>query len=385
MMKNDPNIPTVLLVDDEDDIREVLGIFIDELGYKTICAGSGPEALELVREKRPPIMLCDIKMPDMDGISLLKNVKLDNPDTEVIMITGHADLDLAIQSLKHDATDFVTKPINEDVLEISLKRAFERFTMRRDLRAYTENLEQLVAEKTMRLIEAERMAAIGETIAGLSHSIKNIAGGLKGGIYVLGEGIKKDNKEYMEQGWRMVESNVEKIRVLSTSLIRYGRDVDMELKPMDPAWPVTETVSLLNEKAKDLGIEIVFTRGESLSEIVCDRDALYGSILNLVTNAIDALAADEDNNNKKITIETKPLDKDGIVYRIADNGIGMTDQVKENLFNRFFSTKGAMGAGIGLMTTKKMIEKLGGELTVESHEGMGAVFTINLPKPKAVR
>ncbi|MDX9787178.1 MAG: response regulator [Desulfobacterales bacterium] len=173
---------TLLLVDDEPGIRKVLGISLADVGYHVLTAESGEEALAKFREHYPPIVLTDIKMPGMDGIELLKIIKNENPDTEVIMITGHGDMELAIKSLKFEATDFVTKPIRDDILSIALKRARDRITMRGKLRAYTENLERLVAEKSARLIEAERQVAVGQTIEGLVRAFSDIAGDLNGGI-----------------------------------------------------------------------------------------------------------------------------------------------------------------------------------------------------------
>ncbi|MCJ7683074.1 MAG: response regulator, partial [Desulfobacteraceae bacterium] len=162
----------ILLVDDEEGIRKVLDISLSDIGYKVFPAETGKEALDIFRKIRPPIVLTDIKMPGMGGIELLQKIKEESPDTEVIMITGHGDMELAIRSLKFDATDFITKPINDDALEIALKRANEKITLKTRLREHTENLEQLVREKTKKLVETERLAAVGQTVAGLAHAIK---------------------------------------------------------------------------------------------------------------------------------------------------------------------------------------------------------------------
>jgi DNA-binding NtrC family response regulator len=162
---------SILLVDDEDGIRKVLGIALADMGYQVRTAENGVEALRIFKDERPPIVLTDIKMPEMDGIELLRRLKKISPDTEVIMVTGHGDMDLAIKSVKYEATDFVTKPINAEVLEIALNRAQERIAMRRKINEYTQNLEQLVRDKAQKLLEAERLAAVGQTVAGLSHAI----------------------------------------------------------------------------------------------------------------------------------------------------------------------------------------------------------------------
>ncbi|MGD8282749.1 MAG: response regulator [Desulfobacterales bacterium] len=177
----------ILLADDEEGIRKVLGISLTDSGYDVITAENGEEALEIFRRVQPSIVLTDIKMPGMDGIELLQKIKQEDPDTEVIMITGHGDLDLAIKSLKYEATDFVTKPINDDILEIALKRAHEKMDMRRQLRQYTENLEELVRKQSARLVDIERLAAVGQAVEGLSSAIRDIAGDLEGGIRYFNE------------------------------------------------------------------------------------------------------------------------------------------------------------------------------------------------------
>jgi len=179
--------PKLLLVDDEAGIRKVLSITLSDIGYEVFTAENGDQALEIFREKIPPIVLTDIKMPGMDGIELLQKIKRESPDTEVIMITGHGDMDLAIKSLKYRAIDFVTKPINDDVLEIALNRAHEKIQMRNQLREYTENLEELVREKSAQLIAMERQAAVNQTLEGLAAAMRNIAGDLAGGLNYFNE------------------------------------------------------------------------------------------------------------------------------------------------------------------------------------------------------
>ena len=129
---------SILLVDDEEGIRKVLGITLADAGYRVTTAADGEEAMRRFAEERPDIVLTDIKMPGMSGLELLESIKSRDSEVEVIMLTGHGDMELAIQSLKRDATDFITKPINDDVLDIALGRARERITMRRRLREYTE-------------------------------------------------------------------------------------------------------------------------------------------------------------------------------------------------------------------------------------------------------
>jgi len=164
----------VLLVDDEDAIREILGLSIADLGYEVQTAGSGEEALEALGVFHPSIVLTDIKMPGMDGIHLLQRIKEVDPDIEVIMISGHGDMELAIQSLQYEALDFIAKPVRDELLVGALKRAAEKISLRRQVREHTQNLERIVKEKSARLVELERQMAVGQVVEGLSSAMSSL-------------------------------------------------------------------------------------------------------------------------------------------------------------------------------------------------------------------
>jgi signal transduction histidine kinase len=371
---------SILLVDDEAGIRKVLGIALADLGYTVHSAENGVNALRIFKDVQPSIVLTDIKMPEMDGIDLLRRLKKMSPDTEVIMITGHGDMDLAIKSVKYEATDFVTKPINDEILEIALNRAQERIGMRRKLSDYTHNLEQLVEDKTRKLVEAERMAAVGQTVAGLSHAIKNITGGLKGGAFVLEKGIELANQKYLLQGWEMIKGNVDKITNLSLDLLNYAKATDLNIQICDPNQPAIEVVDLMRLRAQDHGIDLISDLCQNLSPCQLDSDLMCRCLLNLVTNAIDAcVKGDPDAPDKKVTVRTIQKRGWGVEYQVSDNGCGMNSKIKQNIFKRFFSTKGSEGTGIGLMITKKIIDEHHGEIDVESKQGIGSTFLVRIP------
>ena len=142
---------TILIVDDEEGIRKVLGISLADRGYTVLTAENATEALGIFAREDPAIVLTDIKMPGLDGIELLRRLKQINPDIEVVVITGHGDMDLAIKSLKYEATDFITKPIDDANLDRALQKSRERIALRSQLRQYTENLESLLQQKSERL------------------------------------------------------------------------------------------------------------------------------------------------------------------------------------------------------------------------------------------
>jgi len=278
----------------------------------------------------------------------------------------------------NDATDFVTKPINDEVLEIALKRARERISMRHQIREYTENLEKLVAEKAQKLIEAERMAAVGQTVSELSHAIKSIANGLKGSIFVLGKGIELDNKQYLHEGWKMVEGNVEKIKDLSLDLLNYGKYTDVMFSVGDANGPVLEVVQLLESRATAQGIALKAELSDQLAPIRFDPEGIHRCLLNLVTNAIDACGED-DTPGKTVTVRTKKPENWAVEYQVIDTGSGMTKDVQDKIFQNFFSTKGTGGTGIGLMMTKRIVDQHQGIIEVTSEKAAGSTIRIKLP------
>lgn len=375
----------ILLVDDEEGLRKVLSISLMDIGYDVITAGNAEEALQIFAEQHPPIVLTDIKMPGMDGIELLQKIKQQNPETEVIMITGHGDMDLAIRSLQCDAADFVTKPIKDEALEIALKRVREKIWIRQKLKDYTENLERLVAEKTHRLLEAERLAAIGQTVAVIAHAIKNITGGLKGGMFVLEKGIELSDGEYLTQGWQMIKGNINKINNMALDMLRYAKVREPDYELCDPNQLVREVVDLMRAAAEKQGVLLAVEIDPDLQPVKFDVEGIHCCLMNLLTNAIDACSdLEAAQKERKVVVKSVKTDGGWVEYRVSDTGCGMDRNTKEKIFRMFFSSKGSRGTGLGLMITRKIIEEHGGSIECESEIGKGSRFIVRLPGDKPV-
>ena len=144
---------SVVLIDDEADIREIMTIALQDAGYQVATAQDGETGTRLAAEISPQIVITDIRMPGMDGIEVLEHLKTHNPDIEVIVATAFGDMDLAIRALQRDASDFITKPIDEEALQLALKRAKERYTSRKQLKDYTALLEKEKGETAQELMK----------------------------------------------------------------------------------------------------------------------------------------------------------------------------------------------------------------------------------------
>jgi len=382
----------LLIIDDERPILEMLEISLSSEGYDVFTAESGKAGLEIFGRENPKLILTDIKMPGMDGIEVLKSIKEKDSETEVIVITGHGDMDSAIAALRCGASDFLTKPIRDEILVLALERAKQKISIAQQLKDYAENLEQTVEKRTRELrkaqenlVKSERLATIGETVAGVAHYIKNILNGLHGGMYRVNSAMAKHKTEQIEDGWNMVQRNIEKISQLVLDLLNYSKERSPEQKTCSPNQIVAEVVELLKQKADENSIKLNVLFDPNIKEADFDPKGIHDVLLNLVSNAIDACIYDENTSKSwevtvKTGIKTSNSDIEKILFEVSDNGCGMSPEIQSKVFSRFFSTKEGQGTGLGLLITQKIIQEHGGEITLESKEGVGTTFLVVLDR-----
>jgi signal transduction histidine kinase len=366
----------ILLVDDEKDVRDVLNLTLTDMGYEVFEAEDGNEALHVFRNARPSIVLTDIKMPNMDGIELLQKIKREDPEAEVVMITGHGDMDLAVKSLKYEATDFITKPINVNVLEIGLQRVRDKIVTRQQLKEYTESLEKLVREKTEL---QDHLSSLGLMISSISHGIKGLLTGLDGGMYLLEKGFTKKNKAQIKEGWEIVKQMVEHIRKMVLDIIFYAKERDLRWEQIDALSFAEEVARVFEPKIKDQGIQFEKDFDSKIGELEIDAGYVHSALLNILENAADACSRDKAKAAHKITLRVIK-GKAHILFEVTDNGVGMDRETCEKIFTPFFSLKGEKGTGLGLFIANKIIEQHGGEITVKSKLHQGTSFRIKMPK-----
>ncbi len=375
-MEPSEHMKKIILVDDEKDIRDVLEISLSDMGYHVFTAGNGKQALELFRKEMPSIVLTDIKMPGMDGIAVLRDIKNENPDTEVIMITGHGDTDLAIKSLKYEAIDFIAKPISDDALEIALKRANEKIITRQQLREYTESLEKLLREKSEL---QDHLSSLGIMIGSISHGIKGLLTRLDGGVYLV-ESAHTD-KEYDDigEGLDILKETVTRIKKMVLDILYYAKERDLKLEKINVLQFAEDVADVIEQKIADRGIE--FHRDFGQDDIECEMDVefFHSALINILDNAIDACAGDRSKSSHKIVFSIRQ-NNENVIFEIHDNGIGMDTKTKENIFNLFYSSKGSKGTGFGLFISDNIIKQHRGVINVHSVAEKGTHFNIKIPK-----
>lgn len=226
-------------------------------------------------------------------------------------------------------------------------------------------------------IEAERMAIVGQTVAGLAHGIKNLINALDGGIYSLKSGIGKGDIKRVHKGIETLTRNIERIRVFSKAFLNYSRFRTIIPRLSNPADIITEVVESFAAKLLENEIKIELQLDQQFSPVPLDYEKIHECMTNLVANAIDAFVNIDKDRDKKIWV--KVYEEEGAIYiEVKDNGCGIDKDHRQRLFSKFFTTKGLEGTGLGLLMTKKIIQEHGGNITVLSKKGQGSIFRIRL-------
>ncbi len=225
-------------------------------------------------------------------------------------------------------------------------------------------------------LQAERLTAIGETTAALSHSIKNILQALRGGADVVEMGLRNNNLTQAGKGWRIVDRNLEKIYNLTMNLLAYSKPREPRLEMVNPRQVIDECLELVAPMANEKGVMAVADVERDHPAVPLDPDGLHQILVNLLSNALDAV---EQNTGLIRVVCRYDADNRQSVIEVIDNGAGIPPTVMPHLFELFHSTKGNRGTGIGLAVTKKIVDEHEGSISVKSAPGEGTTFTVRLP------
>jgi len=254
---------------------------------------------------------------------------------------------------------------NEDHLKLMIAIAHQAALAVEDTRYYSA------------MVQAERLAAIGQTVATLSHHIKNILQGIRGGSYLIDMGLSENDPSITRRGWKIVEKNQGKISNLVMDMLTFSKEREPDLAPASLNETVGDVVELMLSRADEMGVVLHWTPDERVPSLIFDAEAIHRAVLNVATNAIDAAA--EKGEQAEVRIATHFEEENLATITIEDTGSGIPQDQMDDLFSPFVSSKGGRGTGLGLPVSQKIIAEHGGTIKVVNLPAGGARFTLEIP------
>lgn len=374
------NKMTILIIDDEQGIRDMVSYTLQKEGYIVLTVQSGEEGIEQVIKQKIDIVITDIKMPGMDGITVLGKIKEIKPEIEVIVATGYGTMETAIESLRKGAYDYINKPYNIDELLSLLSKINE-----------TKKLKHQIVS----LKELDRLK--DEFLSMTTHELKTPLMAISSAIEMLADTTEIYNDEKLrdkfEQNKKLLEiiqRNTEKIRVLINDLLDFAK---MEAGCWKMEKQETSAVKIKNDAIKEtelladnkkIGIsqQVSLTGKLFPSEDVlinCDYEQIKRVLANLITNSIKYT-----QDSGKISVWFEKTDSD-VRFVVEDNGKGIAKENLQKVFDRFYRVNQTLkkdegGFGLGLSICKKIVELHNGKIWAESEgTGKGCRFIFTVP------
>jgi len=367
----------LLLVDDEADFRQALVRRLGRRGLNPEQAGSGQECLAVLAEHPVDVVVLDVKMPGMTGIEALAQIRKKHPQTEVILLTGHASTQDGVDGIKSGAFDYLTKPIEFEHLLGKIRQAYEKNVREAERRKEAEFRTKMEGQ----MIATERLASLGTLAVGIAHEINNPLAIIREAAGWLAQLLKR--KELSELSYRKdfelalqkIDKGVERAKRITHQLLGFVRKQDAAFSLVNLSELADETIGLVKKEAENKEIAVELKAETSAGNIWSDPYQLRQVLLNLLTNAVYATG-----KGGRITVSLEPL-QDGILLTVRDNGTGIPKENLKHIFEPFFSTKTpGEGTGLGLFVTRGILHRLDGRIDVESSLGQGTTFRVWLPQ-----
>ncbi|RUT01277.1 hypothetical protein DSM106972_068280 [Dulcicalothrix desertica PCC 7102] len=419
---------SILIVDDNPNNIRILFDILHEAGFKVYVVKSGEMALEKLPVIQPDMILLDIMMPGIDGFETCKRIKADSRIKEipVIFLTALSDTENKVKGLLGGAVDYISKPIQvEEVLarvNIHLALRNTELMLKKEVNERTEaqnRLEQTLTELQQaqtQIIQSEKMSSLGQLVAGVAHEINNPVNFISANLTHANEyaqellrvinvyqhhypnplpeveaEIETSELNYLIEDFpKLLQSmkvGAKRIQEIVLSLRVFSRLDEADIKPIDIHQGIDSTLMILGHRLKAnserLAIEVIKKYNE-LPLIECYAGQLNQVFMNLLSNAIDAIEEKITKSvlpNPEISISTELVESNIVKICIADNGLGIPEQVKQKIFNPFFTTKPiGVGTGMGLAISYQIItERHAGSLHCVSELGQGSEFIIQIP------
>jgi two-component system, NtrC family, sensor histidine kinase HydH len=354
--------PRLLVVDDNAALAENLGEILDAAGYHTRSADSCAEARGVLNTPLD-VALIDLHLPDGDGRSLTLDIKSAHPDAEVILLTGHATIESAAESVRAGAFAYLLKPCATPELLLTVEQALRQVRLRQEK-----------AELARRAQLSEKLAAVGTLTAGLSHEIRNPlnAAGLQ--LNVLERRIRNLPQEMQTallEPATLVRDEIRRLDHILEDFLQFARPTRVVPKPVPLGALLERVLALEGGDATQRGIRLR-TSGADGVVVLGDEGRLQQVLVNLVLNALDATPREGE-----VRIICRLFDAD-VVLTVEDTGPGVPADALPHVFEPFYTTK-ASGSGLGLPIVHAIVTQHGGTISIENIAGAGARVTLRLP------
>ena len=326
--------------------------------------------------KKSKSAICDINLPGMNGFQVMETLQKEDPETEVIMITGFGTIERAVEAMKKGAYDFVQKPFQLAELLTLVEKSLEKGHLRNLVKELRQAKRQLEITQ-QRLIQTEKMASLGKMAAGVAHELNNPLSGVFGFTQLLLQ--DPTLSEQQRQDLETIEAQTRRCRAIIQGMLQFSRRQETHQKALNLPSLLQSTIQLMTHELTLQGIDVQEKYPLALPIIQADATQLQQVLINLISNARDAL---EGRPAPRITITAG--EKEGWVFvSIQDNGCGISEKMQNKIFDPFFTTKPpGKGTGLGLAICHGIIEAHQGRVHVESQLHAGTTFTLEFPVQK---
>lgn len=363
------NSPTVLLVDDEAMIHEVVGDLLVEEGLTTperiSFASNGEEGLKVFQAKTPQVVISDMMMPRMNGREMLQKIRDLNSETELVLMTAYADIEMAVSAIQVGVSDLLRKPFEPRELKVCFQKIAQKLALKRENREYRERLNQ-----------AERFSSLGVLSAGLSLELEKPHRDVVLAAETLSS-AKPDSAEF-KNSLAALRGAGDEIGKLLAGLSRFHRTFAPEAEALNVEGLVQEALLATSARIKHHDVQLEFPSG--LPAVKADRRDAIMAFVNILSNATDAVEERAPAGRRgKIRISAR-VEGNEVAISFEDDGSGVPADRLPLIFQPFFSTKGTKGTGLGLSIVKGGIERHGGTVRCTVSDLNGARFEIRLPQ-----
>ena len=369
----------ILIVDDDRSMLLLLEELLAHAGYTNLTSTSDSrEVCGLCAAFLPDLILLDLRMPHLDGVEVLRRLKAQRAEAylPVLVLTADVSRESKRTALEAGASDFVTKPFEQIELLLRVRNLLEMRSLHRNLREQNEDLEQRIQERTHQLLEAEKLATMGNLLAGVAHELNSPLSVILGQVGLFApSGVDPNASARIRHIGEAAERCVRIVR----SFLTMARRHPPERAHVSINHLLGEAVEILAFELRIANVEVGFDLENELPLVWADAHQLKQAVVNLVTNARQALQ--DSRPPRRLSVRTR-RDTQGQRVRIevADSGPGIPREVRVRIFEPFFTTKPeGEGTGLGLALARGIVESHGGAIDVESAPGEGACFVIELP------